>query len=185
MKKYTAGFSLIELMVTLAVVAILAAIAVPSFESLMNSSARRAQLSSINGDIQFARGEALAKSRQVVVCSSSDGSTCSGNNDWSNGWIVFTDLNTDGIPDYGTGTCDITEDCLLKSKEAMNNRVNLNSAGSQLVFGPLGDLTAGANGFVLCAKDADVGVDTDHSNTLNINASGSVYATQGAATCPP
>lgn len=184
MKTYHDGFTLLELMITLAVAAVLAMIAAPSFDSLLKSSARTASLTSINGDIRFARAKAVAKSQDVVICASTDGATCSSSNTWESGWIIFNDVNANGSPNYGTGSCAPTEDCLYKSQGALSGGVTLRANAAQASFSTLGELSSGASTLRLCAADADALNDSDKSRTINIGSSGSTFVIMGATTCP-
>jgi type IV fimbrial biogenesis protein FimT len=81
------GFTLLELLVTVAVVAILAGVAIPAFRE----SELRAKLSLLGSDMltsaNLARSEAIKRRTTVRLCASSDGLTCSGT-DWSQGWVV-------------------------------------------------------------------------------------------------
>ncbi|KAF1709464.1 pre-pilin like leader sequence [Pseudoxanthomonas kalamensis DSM 18571] len=72
------GFTLIELMVTVAVLAILVTLAVPSFTSLINSNRLTGQANSLVADLQLARSEAIRRNRTITVCRSTDGATCAG-----------------------------------------------------------------------------------------------------------
>ncbi len=184
MKKKQSGFTIIELLVAMVVVAILTAIAGPSFNALIDSNARRTQLASIGGDLRHARGEALGKRVEVVICSSTDGTTCSGNADWSNGWIIFLDRNANQAPDYGTNTCALDEDCLISSQAALTQQVTLNSDSNFVVFSRLGERDGGSSTFRLCSEDALAINDVDNSHTVSIAASGSVSVAGGAAICP-
>lgn len=76
------GFTLVELMITIAVVAILAAIASPSFRSLINSSRLSSGANELIATMQLAKAEAVRRNGKVTVCASSNGSSCSGSNDW-------------------------------------------------------------------------------------------------------
>ena len=61
------GFTLIELMVTVAVLAIVLTIAVPSFSNLIQSSRTNALVNELNGTLQIARSEALKRRKNVIV----------------------------------------------------------------------------------------------------------------------
>jgi type IV fimbrial biogenesis protein FimT len=179
------GFSLIELLVSLGIVGVLAAIAAPAFTELLDSSARRSELASFTGSLKFARGEAVSKQQQVVVCSSADGATCAGNNNWDSGWVVFVDTNTNGTPEYGGGTCDVNEDCLVKSQRALTGGATLRGDGAQVAFNGFGEVAGfGATTLALCERDADNANDTTRSNTMAITGAGSVLVSMGAVICP-
>lgn len=98
-KHMQSGFTMTELMVTVAIVAILLSIGVPSFRYVTNSYRMSAEVNSLLGDMMFARAEAIKEGQPIVVCTSSTGTTCSGSNSWQNGWIVFQDLNNNGQVD--------------------------------------------------------------------------------------
>lgn len=83
------GFTLIEVMIVMDIIAIVAAIAVPSYQSSVASSRKTSAANNILGALQFARSEAvIRRSDKVKVCASADGNTCSGT-DWSAGGVVL------------------------------------------------------------------------------------------------
>lgn len=88
-----AGFTLIELIVTLAVAGILTAIAVPSFKTTIQNNRLVSESNDLLSSMLYARSQAIdgastsSLGEYVTVCASSDGATCSSTN-WANGWIV-------------------------------------------------------------------------------------------------
>jgi len=95
------GMTALELLTVMLVISILLAVSVPSFADLTQ---RNRILSEVNGfvaDLQFARSEAIRQGLPVIVCVSSNGSTCSGNSRWHEGWIVFVDANSNTAFDSG------------------------------------------------------------------------------------
>lgn len=100
LKNKHSGFSLIELMVTLAVATILVTIAIPGFRTLIQSNRASAQSNELLSAFTLARSEAVKRGLRVSVCSSTDQATCAASTNWATGWIVFTDdTGTAGLKD--------------------------------------------------------------------------------------
>lgn len=85
------GFTLVELLVALAVLAILLGVGVPSFASAIQNSCMSSNHNALASSLYLARSEAVKSSRDVTVCprSSSQAETCGTR--WENGWLVFID----------------------------------------------------------------------------------------------
>jgi type IV fimbrial biogenesis protein FimT len=85
------GFTLLELMMTVSIAAILLAIGVPSFKYVTSANRASSEINGLLGDLQFARGEAIKEGQTVTICASTNGTSCSGSTSWNTGWIVFSD----------------------------------------------------------------------------------------------
>jgi type IV fimbrial biogenesis protein FimT len=95
------GFTLVELMVTLAVAAILTVVAVPATQRLLAARATASQADELAESLRLARSEALRRGGVVSVCASSNVNAASPQcaAQWLDGWVVFTDFNHDGVID--------------------------------------------------------------------------------------
>ena len=96
------GFTLIELLVVLAILVIGTGIAAPQWSKMMGSNRIQTAASAFQGDMQYARTEAVRRGSWVSICPSSDGASCLTANTWHSGWIVFNDINGNGVYDANT-----------------------------------------------------------------------------------
>lgn len=93
------GFSLIELMVTIAVLAILVTIGLPSFQGSMRSNRVATGVNELMASIALARSEAIRSPGGAAMCPSENGSTClPDDSSWDNGWMVWSDPDGNGLP---------------------------------------------------------------------------------------
>lgn len=93
------GVTLIELMVTLVVLAVLLGIAAPSVTQFIVSNRLTSQANGLLADLSRARSEAGARHTPVTVCAAASSTTCDAANttNWESGWIVFVDGDADGV----------------------------------------------------------------------------------------
>jgi type IV fimbrial biogenesis protein FimT len=142
MKRQT-GFSITELMVVMAIVAILLGIGVPSYRYITNSYRMSAEVNGLLGDLQYARSEAIKEGQTVTVCVSTNRTTCTGGTAWANGWIVFSDLNGNAQVDPG--------DTVLRVQGAFTGRIpdtfNADNAVSAIRYNREGFATVPGAGF--------------------------------------
>jgi type IV fimbrial biogenesis protein FimT len=183
-QKNNKGFSLIELIVTLAVVSILVSIAAPSFMDVLRDNRTATDANKLIATIQLARSEAAKQGVPVTISNDGDdtGNTA---NQWEKGWIVFTDWNGNGVYDDNSSAseCELEKDCLLRTQSALANDLTLTTSGAfseSLTYNPSGfpvDLVT--DSFSLCSKNGD----TTNARTITISNTGRPSIEQGALSC--
>ncbi len=187
-----AGYTLLELLITMLVIALLSTLVGPSFINTINRNRQQAAIGDVYGMLSTARSEAVGQSSTVAACGSTDQATCNSNN-WEDGWIIFADDGTGG------GTAD---DGVRHADEPLV-RVGQEASGSMTIrtrnFPAAGLISFNRDGFadsrgtvVVCDGDpagamalvlnlsgqARMAVDEDASGFLNIDDGSEV------TTCP-
>ncbi len=144
------GFTLIEMMVVIAITAILLGIAVPAMRSVIERSAVSDSMNAFIGSVSYARSEAIKRGTPVVMCVSNNADTntnptcASGGGTlpgWAKGWIVFADLDGNGARSNG--------DVVLRVQGALvkNGNILQTPKTPVLTFRPTGLASSGASGF--------------------------------------
>ncbi|MCY1523651.1 type II secretion system protein H [compost metagenome] len=134
------GFTLIELMVVIAIVAILASIGYPSFNTAMLNNRISTQTNSLVGLLQYARTEAVANRTIVRVCGSTNANNATypkacNTTDWENGVIAFRDAD-------GNGSATATELVRVMPPSADGNSIRgVANASDSVAFQTDGTLT--------------------------------------------
>jgi len=159
----TRGFTLIELMLSLAVFAILAAAAVPALGSLIESTESQTARSALITALNAARIFAVSKTADVVACPSADREYCGRTTEWQRGWIVFIDADGDGARDDG--------ERLIEVSQAQPDGIAITSTvgRTRVIYRPDGS-SAGSNvTFTICDRRGPA-----HATALVINNAGRV-----------
>lgn len=146
-RRQARGFTLIELMVTVALLAILAAMAAPSFTTLINSNRLSGAANDIVAALQVARMEAIRRGENVVICPSTNGIGCSGT-DWSR-MIVFSDRNANRAVDAQDV---VVRDVTLAASGIQVRPSAMVAGGHRIQFSPDGLALVGTN------RNAAIGV---------------------------
>lgn len=116
------GVTLLELMVVLAVSAILAVISIPGFVSLAHSSRLSTAANEMISSLHLARSEAIKRNSRAVMCISATGTSCADSGGWHQGWLVFHDANNNAKLDVG--------ETVVLARQALQTGLRATSIGS-------------------------------------------------------
>ncbi|MGH8507057.1 MAG: GspH/FimT family pseudopilin [Stenotrophobium sp.] len=141
------GFTLLEMMVTVTIAGVLAAIAIPSFTTTVRNNRMAAVTNELTTALTLARTEAIKRSTQVIVCRSANATaatpTCvpSGGGGWEVGWVVYADVDNSGS--FNTG------DLVINRHDAIPGGITItgsNNVVNRVIFRPQGIVTQGSFG---------------------------------------
>lgn len=173
------GFTLIEMIMVLAVAGILLGIAAPSFTSVIQSNRLATQTNDLVTSLNLARSEAITRGQIVTVCRSLSGTGCNaaaGN--WEDGWLVFSDPDGDGVVDAG--------ETVLRVYAALNGNVTLRSGTNFAKYVSFldqgesrGNTPNAADSFQLCDERG-----TGSAYTIAVSSTGRVSSSRTATSCP-
>lgn len=151
---FSRGFTLIELMVTVSISAILVGIGVPMMTGVIERNAVAGHANSFMGSVNLARSESIKRGIPVVVCRSDapEAATpvcATSGTEWSSGWIVFADRNNNGQMDSASTNSDV----LLRVQGAVTDSGGISqNTFTNLVFRPTGLMSAGASTIIFNSK---------------------------------
>lgn len=172
--KHDRGVTLIEMMIVLVLSATALALAVPAFDGLITSSRMRASVVDLVSTLNRARSEAIARKRQVIVCSSSIAESaspdCEADSAWTSGWLVYADEDSSGGLNSG--------DVVLAVHGALSGVTE--KAASQRSVAYRSDGTAAASAVLdLCGV-----LKPDYGRRLSIALSGRIRTSEVDNLCP-
>ena len=172
----SAGFSLVEMLVTLLVVAVLLGAAVPGLFNLVEQNRLQTTATRFMNTLMSARSEALKRNQQVVICRSIDGTGCAGTGNWEDGWMTFADLDADGSKDAAEPIITVHE----RLAKADTLRVAAPALQDQIAYSA--DGTTSAPGvFVVCNREQD----TSLAREIELSVTGRPYIRRTTSNCLP
>jgi prepilin-type N-terminal cleavage/methylation domain-containing protein len=119
-QRHQRGVNLIEIVVAMSIAAISLAVGVPSFQNLRISSDRSSAIIELVSSARLARSEAALRGTPASICTSTDGETCSGSSEWTDGWLIFRDVD-------GDHQLDTSEDTLVKQVRFRNPQFTISA----------------------------------------------------------
>jgi len=161
-KRQRQGFTALELIVTMSIIAILLATGVPAIKNYSWNLRMKTAMDLLQTDLNLARGFAVSHNIQTIICPATDSNDCSGQSTWQDGWMVFTDLNADRHKQAG--------EPLLKQAAAVA-MMNISSSGSRsnLRFYPSGSAPGSNTTILFCDKRGAA-----YAGTITISNSGRI-----------
>ena len=154
-----AGFTLIEMLVVIALISVLAAIAVPSMRDFIANSRMQGPVQQMLRELAYARSEAVKRAKNVALCPTAnanaalDAVTCSSSGtDWQSGWIVFVDENGNG--DFNAG-----DELLKRSQQPSSSAIDIRGNGGsapEIAYDPRGSLSGTGRTVRFCVENQRV-----------------------------
>ncbi len=154
------GFSLIEILISLAITIIVLAIAVPNFTGVIQSNKLTGSVNDFVAALHLTRSEAV-RAGGATICASDDQSSCN-STDWHDGWIVFSDYNSDGSRD--------DSEPIIRASEGVSGSVKVNAGSTVITYGRNGFLyPAGTTESIVFCNDGASDID---GREIKVNTAG-------------
>lgn len=138
-KSVAAGFTLIEFLVTLAIVSTLTTLAAPQLSGMVESSQMRMLNNDFLDHIRLTRSEAIVRGGRVVICAASSVSACSTTAGWQQGWLIFADSNNNGLREMGESVIRYRSPApsgwTMKGNNTVTRYVSYDAMGSTRLIG--------------------------------------------------
>lgn len=137
------GFSALELVITMALVAILLGLGVPGFRTYLQNQRIRSTTASLHAELSLARNEAINSNQHVIACPGHSQTGCAGDSNWHAGWLIFIDENDDRVWQ--------AEEPLLRNTNEQADVLAISAASrNQIRFFPGGSAPGSNAGIVIC-----------------------------------
>lgn len=138
------GFTLVELLSTIAIVSVVLGLGAPLFKATLTTSRLTTSINAMAGTLAYTRSEAVKRNQHVVLCKSLEGTQCTREGDWRHGWLVYVDINRNR-------SLDDNEPILGTHSLAQSIEVDYRAFGSRhyLVYRPSG-MTRTNGTFTFC-----------------------------------
>lgn len=167
------GFTLIELMVTIAVASILLVIALPSYRTLVLNNRQSSVVDAITSASQYARSTALTSDASILLCPDGGGGACGAS--WSSGWIVATVPAPPALP---VPAVVLTTSKVAGTSNGVGLTVNTIGGSVSMLFNSRG-LVTGADTFKVCDSRGAA-----YARAVELNTVGFIQSSQTPGFAP-
>lgn len=161
--QYNRGFTLIEMMIVIAIIALIVSVGIPQYNSVVMNGRLSTQANELQGLLQLARSEAATNRVQTLVCGSTDQANCNTNN-WEQGVIAFRNRDGNNVA---------AADELIRVLPATTNGITIRGANGNLRYLTDGTMT-GVQILRICDNRG-----VNNSRQIFINTSGQSRTHQG------
>ena len=174
------GFTLIEILVVIAIVGVLLGLATPSMAKFVADWRVNAAVNSFSRDFRLARAEAIKRSRPVVICRAKltgANPSCENGTEWKGGWLVFVSNNFDSVYDVSG------DELLVKQNELPGIGTLISGSAATFTFTPSGLMKRNGSNTRFNVQSSLGGSDPLAEKGLCVAVSGRVRKAASSASC--
>ncbi|QCO68133.1 prepilin-type N-terminal cleavage/methylation domain-containing protein [Luteimonas yindakuii] len=170
------GFTLVELMVTIAIVAILAAIALPSFRASFRSNRLATTTNELLASLSLVRSEATRSTIGAGLCASDDGLSCSGT--WDDGWLVWVDRPGGNAGQFNSGVDEVVR-FIDGHRQMQLSATTAGSMANAIGFDQRGRPLAAASPVQITVQPEDCPQGSENVRVVSMTLAGQIKTVKG------
>ncbi len=176
------GFSLVELVITLALAAAMLTVGIPAFNNVMENNSLATTANRFISSIALARSEAVTRNIEVVMCRlNTAGTACATTGTWSDGWIIWADSDGDGLIENVNQDGEVE---VVAQEEQLEDGYTIVALNNQyddtITFNPMGEASGDGGSqqeiFRLCDPDND----NDRTRLIYLSGVGNAWVNRNA-----
>ena len=179
---FQSGFSVVELVITLVLLAVLLTVGAPAFNNIFEDNALAGTANRFITSLTLARSEAVARNKNVIMCrlnASSNGCSSSGN--WEDGWVIWADIDGDGTLEEPNQDGDFE---VLDSEPALDAGYTIRAINNQftnrITFSPIGEASGNGGSQQEIFRICDPENDNDKARLIYLNGVGNAWVNRNS-----